>query len=197
VALVECTTLARVKAILAKTDSADDDYLEELLEAVSQRIEDFIDRPIESVSRTEEYDVHSVTQSTIFLRSYPVSSITSITYAEDWDFASATAIDSDLYHLVEETGEVHFRTKLNPGLKVLRVVYTAGLAANTTALIDDYPAIANAADKQVVAEFRRRNSPQASSTNVGGGGIKHEAELQLLKDVRQALTPYRRFRFGV
>lgn len=202
-ALIECTTLARVKAILGKKTTpvtpeeiADDAYLEELIEAVSQRIEDFIDRRIEAAARTVELDVHSVGQRTLFLPDYPVTAIASVKASLNWDWAATTALDATLYHLVAETGEIHLRTTLQPGLKSVQVVYTAGLAADTATLIADYPAIANAADKQCVAEWRRRSSPQGQSINAGGGSITHEAELQLLKDVRQTLSPYRRLRFG-
>ena len=79
----------------------------------------------------------------------------------------------------------------------MQVVYTAGFAETTDGLIINYPDIAMAADLQVVAMWRRRDSPQGNSISVGGqSSISYEKPLNLVPDVIEALTPYRRLRFA-
>lgn len=199
-ALIELTTKTRAKLALgiADADTDEDTWLDIAIQSVSQRVEDYLDRKVEVAARTEEYDVANGRQISTFLRNYPVTSITSIKNDQLWDFATATAIDSDNYHLDADTGEIHYAIDLAAGPKAIQVVYTAGLAANTTDLITDYPVIAAAADLQIAAVFRRRGSPQGSQISGGRGGtISHESALRLVPEVREMLNPYRRRRFGM
>lgn len=200
-AIIELTTSARVKVVLGidASDTTEDTWIASAIQSVSQRIQLYIDRPIETTSRTEEYDVHSGRQSTIFLRAYPVTSITSIKNSQLWDFASATAMtEDDDFHVDEENGAVHFAVELAEGPKALQVVYTGGLAADTAAVIANHPVLAQAADLQVAAMFRRRSTPQGQSiSGKEGGSITFEAPLMLAREVSDSLFPYRRYRFGV
>lgn len=196
-AIIDLTTLARVKLGLAKSDANDDTWLANQITATSRRIERFIDREIEITARTQEFDVSNVSQSSIWLRTFPNITITSIINATDWDFASTDPIDSDDYRVDEDNGEVHFRVGLAIGPKSVQVVYTAGLAADTDQVELDFPDLAMACDLQVAAAFRRRSSPQGGSSKAGGGEITHEGALKFIPDVREALLPLRRLRFGV
>lgn len=200
-AIIDLTTSARVKAALSidASDTSQDTWIDAAITSVSQRIEMFIDREVETATRTEEYDVSDGRQETIFLRTYPVTSITSIKNDPSWDFAAATALDSELYRLDGDNGEVHFRTELAAGPKAVQIVYVGGLAADTAAFIAAYPAITGAADIQIAAMFRRRSSPQGETiiAGRGAGQLKHEAPLKLIPEVRETLIPFRRLRFGV
>ncbi len=201
---MNATTIARVKALLDITSTTYDTVLTTMVEAVSRRIENYIDRPLEQTARTEEYSIKP-RQNVLFLRAYPVTAITTIKLALDWDYASETAIDSSDYKVDTDTGQVHFTffpilnyrgDTLAAAPNAMQVVYTGGLATNTTNLISDYPDIAYAADVQVVAMWRRRDSPQGQSQSVGAGSINYEGALRLVPDVIEALTPYRRLRFA-
>jgi hypothetical protein len=201
---MNATTIARVKALLDISGTTYDTVLTTMVEAVSRRIENYIDRPLEQVARTEEYSIKP-RQSVLFLRAYPTTAIASIKLALDWDYASEAAIESDDYHVDEDTGMVHFTffpilnyrgDNLAAAPNVIQVIYTGGFATSTANLITSYPDIAYAADLQVVAMWRRRDSPQGQSQGIGGGSITYEGALRLVPDVIEALTPYRRLRFA-
>jgi uncharacterized phiE125 gp8 family phage protein len=200
---MDATTTARVKALLDITSSTHDTVLGTMIAAASRRIENYIDRPLETTARTETYPMMP-RQSVLFLRAYPVTAIASIKVSAGWDFAAATAISSSDYYVDSESGMVNFNHfPIVPGIleggaaqNAVQVVYTAGLAADVATLISDYPDIAYAADAQVVAMWRRRDSPQGSTYSVGGSSMTYEVPLKMVPDVVEALTPYRRLRFA-
>ncbi len=184
-----------------------DAVLDRLIAVVSQRIENFIDRPLKSEARTEEYPIKP-RQGMLFLRAYPLASqasVTSLKVATDWDFSAATAWDSDNFHADLDTGQIHLRyfpidnylgqnATIAPG--IVQVIYTGGLAADTPGLISSYPAIAYACEEQVVAMWRRRDDPASGSVSIDQYSRQIDAPLKFLPDVVEALTPYRRLRFG-
>jgi len=200
-AIIELTTATRVKTALAidPTDTAQDTWIAAAIQSVSQRLELHMDRPVELVERTEEYDVHDGRQATVFLRAYPITSVASIKNDQRWDWASTVALTADEdYHVDSANGQVHLNFQPAAGAKALQVVYTGGLAANTADLITNYPLIAQAADLQIAAMFRRRSAPQgAAVAGKQGGSITHEAPLKLIPDVREALASLQRLRFGI
>lgn len=204
---MDATTKERVKDLLDITSTSHDTVLDRLVAVVSQRIENFIDRPLLSTARTEEYSIKP-RQGMIFLRAYPLadqSSVGSLKVATDWDFAAATAVDADSYHADLDTGQIHMRyypienylgRNATIAPSVVQVTYTGGFATDTADLISNYPAIAYACEEQVVAMWRRRDDPAAGSVSIDQYSRKVEAPLKFLPDVVEALTPYRRLRFG-
>lgn len=199
-ALIELTTSARIKTVLAidPSDTTEDAWISAAIQSVSQRIELHMDRPIELVERTEEYDLSDRRRNSIFLRTYPVTEIASVKNDSSWDFDNATAIDSELYRVDAENGVLYFALELDPGPRSLKVVYTAGLATNTTELIANYPVIAQAADLQIAALFRRRATPQGESSQGAMSGTQSfEAPLKLIPEVRESLIAVSRRRFGL
>jgi len=204
---MDATTTTRVKALLDITSSTHDAVLGTLIDAVSQRIENFIDRPLEQVARTEEYDIKP-RQRVLFLRAYPLTAqgdIASIKIALDWDFAAATAVTSTDYHVDLVTGAIHFNfypitqylgNNMATAPNAVQVVYTGGFETSTADLITNYPAIAYAAETQVIAMWRRRDEPMTKMTKIGDYGSTVEGPVKFLPDVIEALIPYRRQRFG-
>ena len=204
---MDATTVTRVKALLDITSSTHDAVLGTLVDTVSQRIESFIDRPLEATARTEEYDIRP-RQRVLFLRAYPLTAqgdIANIKIALDWDFAAATAVTSTDYHVDLNTGAVHFNfypitqylgNTMATAPNAIQVVYTGGFATSTANLVTNYPAIAYAADTQVIAMWRRRDEPMVKSTRIGDYASTVEGPVQFLPDVIEALIPYRRMRFG-
>jgi len=194
---IDATTSARVKELL-EIDSGDTTYdtiLGRMVDYVSRRIENYIDRELESKGRTEEYSIQE-RQSVVFLRHYPVTAIASVKSSTDWDFNSVSAYDSDNYHVDGETGMLHLKLYPSAGPNSLQVSYTAGFAADTSALASAYPDISFAADLQTAALFRRKDAPQGEMLRFADSTSKNEGPIQLLPDVVEALAPYRRLRFG-
>jgi len=204
---MDATTKERIKDLLQITGTSQDTVLDRLINTVSQRIEDFIDRPLESSARTEEYSIKP-RQSTLFLRAYPLSAqadVTSIKVALDWDFAAATAVDSSDYHVDLDTGMVHFNyypttnymgNNMATAPNAVQIVYTGGFSTSTTNLISAYPAIAGACEMQVIALWRRRDQPMMDTIKIDEYTSTVSGPIEFLPDVRQALLPYRRLRFG-
>lgn len=195
--VVDCTTVARVKALLTigAADTDNDTVLGNYITSTSARIEQWLGRPLLATTYTDEIDIESPRTESVFLRAYPVTSVTSVKNDPEWDWAGVEAIDSDLYHLTSGTGQLDFNVQLTPGKKALQVVYAGGLVADTAAMLANYPAIAAACEVQVAAAFRRRTSPQGESVHAGGGSIAHEGPLRFVPDALEALWPYRRLRF--
>jgi hypothetical protein len=204
---MDATTKERIKDLLDITSTSHDDVLDRLIAVVSQRIENFIDRPLQSIERTEDYDIKP-RQRVLFLRSYPLANqaaISSVKIAVDWNFDAVTAVSSNDYRVDVDTGRLHFnfypiQTYLNSNTETapgaIRVVYTAGFASDTAGLISAYPAIAYACEMQVIAMWRRRDEPMQKSVRIDEYGSEVDGVLKFLPDVREALIPYRRMRFG-
>jgi len=192
---------------IASSDTTHDTVIGRLVSAVSQRIETFIDRPLETAARTEEYDLRA-RQRVIFLRAYPLTAqtdIASIKIATNWDFAGVSAVNSNDYHVDLNTGAIHFnfypiQRYLNDNMgtahNAVQIVYTGGFAGTVDGIIANYPAIAEAYATQVVAMWRRRDQPHIKTTDIGDYASTVEGPLSFLPDVREALIPYRRMRFG-
>lgn len=208
---MDATTVARVKDLLEISHADHDTVLGRIVSAVSSRIETFLDRKLQTVERTEEYTLKP-RQRVIFLRAYPLTtqaSVSSVKVAPSWDYAAAAAYDSDSYRVDLETGTLylpyspvqHYLDDNHASSPLAaQVVYTAGMGVDTNAFVAAYPDIAYAADTQSVAMWRRRDSPQGKEHSIRAGsmssGATYEAPLNLVPDVIEALTPYRRLRFG-
>lgn len=188
--LLEATTLARVKAHLKITDTTDDTRLGELIQGVSDEIEKYLDSKLMQESQTEELDVRQ-NQRVWYLRSR-INAVTSVKTRTDWDWASASALDSDLYHFVDQEHQLYISSGPLIGRRTLQVVYTGGFATSTANLVANFPAIATAADYQVVQEWRRKENLAAVSRSSRGGNKSWGDEHQMLERVRQMLDPYRR-----
>ena len=193
---------------IASSDTTHDAVIGRLVTAVSQRIESFIDRPLKQEARTEEYDLRP-RQRVIFLKAYPLpaqTSIASIKIATDWKFSTTSAVNSDDYHVDLTTGAIHLNyyplqsylgNNMLTAPGAVQVVYTGGFAETTDGIIINYPAIAEACATQVIAMWRRRDQPHIKTTDIGDYASTVEGPLSFLPDVREALIPYRRMRFGV
>ena len=204
---MDATTKERVKDLLEITSTTHDTVLDRLIAVVTQRIETFIDRPLQSTARTEEYSIKP-RQSVLFLRAYPLTAqgdITSVKVATDWDFAAATAVTSTDYHVDLDTGSLHMNfypitnylgNNMATAPQVVQVVYTGGFAGTTDGVVVNYPAIAYACEEQVIAMWRRRDEPMIKTVKIDQYSSEVDGQLKFLPDVREALIPYRRMRFG-
>ena len=204
---MDATTKDRIKDLLEITSTTHDTVLDRLIAVVSQRIEDFIDRPLETAARTEEYSIKP-RQNVLFLRAYPLSAqgdIASVKIAFDWDYAAVSAVTSTDYHADLDTGTLHLNyypstnylgNNLATAPNVAQIVYTGGFATSTANLISAYPAIAYACEEQVIAMWRRRDEPMVKTVRIDQYSSEVDGQLKFLPDVREALIPYRRMRFG-
>jgi len=194
-ASLQLTTIARVKTVLSKNDSADDQFLTSLVAEVSTKIEQFVGRAMLQAERTEVYDGEPrMNRLTLF--NAPVSAISSIktraSITTDW--SNVTAIDTDNDELQEADGRsgvllLNFQPYV--GLSTIQAVYTAGFGADTSDLLANYPDIAAAAERQVAYEFDRRRQVDGATIQIQGAQEGSIPETQLLRAVKETLWAYR------
>lgn len=175
---MDLTTLARVKARLGKTsseDTADDAQLAMLIQGVSRRIERHLDRELERVARTEYLSVRQW-RTQYALRAYPVASVASVYFDPESVFGADTLLTSTDYVIDDEVGAIVLRsTPLADAPRALKVVYTGGIADDVDALVadDEWRDLVLAADREVVAEFKRIGSELVQSTTHQGGTVSY------------------------
>lgn len=197
--VVELTTLERVKYLTeehggydsgASGNTRNDPILENLIASVSLSIERYLNRPVLVAERTEYLDVRH-DRCSYQLAAFPVSSITSVKNSSTYDWTVDAKVEGTDYVLDLETGILRQIAGWVTGAEALQVVYTGGLAADTAAVLANYPDLADACEKQVTEEFRRRDGLSRSSVSVQGSTTTSES-VRLLDVVRERLAPYRR-----
>lgn len=194
---IDATTVARVKTVLGKTDSADDTFLGNAISAVSRQFEGILHYELEQTSRVEDYGVQ-LHQRELFLRQWPLVSVTSVVVSSDWDFANGTTLTADEdYRIDTVTGSVYFlRGALIAGFQTARVTYVAGLGTDTSNLETTAPDIVMAADLQVAEDFRRRDNPSTVTRGQLGKRKTFADQHNLLDRVRELLQPHIKYDIG-
>lgn len=190
--MANCTTLARVKAHLGDTGSANDALFTTLIDAVSRDFEAFLGYPVTAVERTERHDLE-VNQRLIFLRVVPVASIAEVKVAPTyWDFAGMTALVANQDYRLGDAGELFLNFAPSGGFQKAQITYTAGFGASDEAVAVAAPALALAANIQVAEEWRRRTNPSTVSQPGPKGAKVLDAPHRLLPRVRELLSGKRR-----
>lgn len=191
---MDLTTSARAKTGLDLSATTDDTFLATLIAAVSALSESYLNRHAQQVARTEQYNVERG-QRVVYLRGYPVDTTATLTFKNDTvrDFASVTAIDSDLYYLDSSRGVVYFEDGvLLPGDGVLQAVYTGGMATTAAAFITAFPAISDAVDAQIRFAFKRRDEVGMTNLSNEGVSLTFQTPPDLTDEVKAVLDRYKR-----
>lgn len=189
-ATLDATDKATVKTIIGKTDAGDDATLDAMIAAVSDEIEVELDTDLLQATKTEEYDVAD-RQRLFFLRKYPVASITTVKSRSDWDWASASALDSALYHLRPNSRRLYIEAGLVSGPGTLQVVYVGGFDTTVALILSNFPSISMAANIAVVAMWRKRKDPLKVGVSQAGAKIDWQSELVLPKRSLQLLARWK------
>lgn len=206
--VVAVTTLERVKRRLGQSDPTLSDTTTANLDAiinaqilaVTDAFERYLDLPLTQATLTE---VHSIDdfQTSLWLKNYfgqemPVPTVSSVkirsAFTTDW--GDVTALDSGTYALsTSKPGKLFYSGGYLPaGEDTVQVVLaTCGFAADTTAFLAAFPAIADAADSQIVYEYNRRKDPGKTSMSAQGA-TSTEPEVKLLSLVEERLRLYRK-----
>lgn len=169
----------------------------QILVSVSAAAESYLDRNVQSgVSRTEYFDVRC-DRMVYPLRAYPVASITGVWYDTTQAFAAATALSSSYYFspTLDDRGLLRLKSPLQPYYDMapaaLKITYTGGMAATTTAFVAAFPDLAAAVDRQVIYEWKRRNDMGSLSVS-GDGGTVTIPEVHLLRSTLEILDRHKR-----
>ncbi len=165
-------------------DSSEDDFLDDLIDYASERIETHCGRRFASEALTEYLDGPGTTELVLSRR--PVTELTSVRIDSERDFGEDTEVDSSELVLHAESGVVERDGAVFPrGASNVRVVYTAGYAA----VPDD---LALACVKLAAAWYAhaRAGADGVSKETLGDYSAKYRNEA-LPADVDAILDPYR------
>lgn len=130
---IDCITKYQVKALLEgyDTGTSQDSKLDMIIWAMTGAFEMYMNRPLQAVERTQYFDIRSKVNLEFFPTAVPISAVT-VYYDHERDFDDAADSDSVViapdgmsFHLVDGYA-------VSPGIKVLKAVYTGGLATSTS-----------------------------------------------------------------
>lgn len=196
-AIVDLTTVARVKAVLeqgGKTWSAADALIAQLVTEVSAAIERHLCRGLKAEARVEDFDI-APGQRVLVVEASPIAASPAVVVRADVArvFGDDTIVATTDYVVRSRLGIIEFDAyQPAPGPGVVRVAYTGGLGADGTAIAAGYPDLAAACEMQVAAIVTRRGNLGSSATSGGGGATTYTGALDWLPQVKALLAPLRR-----
>lgn len=191
---MDLTDVARVKSQLGITQVSDDLLLKRLVEAVSCEAEMIMARSAQTLSRTEYHDTERG-QRLVCVQAWPITSVTSVYYDTEGLFTDAVdLLTTDDWRLVRdgERGEIALQFHTAEAPRSVKVTYTGGMAANTTAFMTSYPDVAQAVTDQVAYVFNRRFTAGVSSVSTQGGSVSVTGGGEMLPSVKATLMRHRR-----
>ena len=165
-------------------EDADQTKTEFYINAISKRVENITGRTFYARDITEYPKGHG--DNTIMLKEYPVNSITSLHLDADREFGDSTVVDSDDYHLEEDTGTITlFETTTTAGVKTIKVVYNAGFST----IPED---LQQAVIESIQYNMSRFNSGSVGFENLSGDGMSARGELNIPTSAWMVINQYRR-----
>lgn len=125
------TTKARVKDRLKLNNTNFDDLIDNLIVAVTARMETMCGRQFTLATYTNEVhdgsDLYGSKRTVLIPKNAPIGSVSSIQYQAGPNSApSWTTINSDLYFTDYDAGLIRFPNGLPTGTRNVRITYTAG-----------------------------------------------------------------------
>jgi len=187
------TTKEEVKKWLEDTQGTSqfDALLDEIVLAVSQRIELASNRKLFSAEYTE---LHDGGCSRIYVRNPPITEIDSIVYAPDYDFANGVTLGTAEYILDPSDRKTAiysmFGTFLS-GMEALKIVYTGGYIPADDSNTNVPPAVKAAATIQAVYLFKNRKTIGFDNVTVGEGILNKVSNRWLLPEVQDVVKALR------
>lgn len=170
------TTKEQVKIWLEDTvgTSSFDALLDEIVLAVSQRIELAANRKL---FNTEYVELHDGGTPRIYVKNPPITKITKIVYAYNYDFANGFTLGTSEY-VLDPTDHKNciystFGAFLS-GPDSLKVTYEGGYISADEVDTNIPPALRAAAALQAVYLFKNRKTIGFDNVEVGTGGIVHK-----------------------
>lgn len=173
-------------------DSADDATLiNSLITEVSADVALYLRRHVQAVARTQVYTLPYGIRD-FRLDGYPVASISSVSTSPDLDFSSSEILSVSSYYLEPAVGRLRLVSPTAFDPTFVQVVYTGGMAADTTAFRAAYPDIAGAVESAVLELLKRADKPGVSETRLRDGGVSYERPVNMLPLLKRRLDQHRR-----
>ena len=195
--MIDLTTLALVRqydpTIVAGVLDA---RVSALITAVSAEFEQFLDRKTKQESQTEYLSPRD-DQTRFYLPATPITTITTLRYDTDRLFTdSADDIATTDYTYDADTGLLVIDgITLSAGQRTIKIVYTGGMATDTTAFIAAFPAVAMAADMTVSHLFAQPKD--ASVVGQSAEGVVLTSRPVVIPSyAKRILSAYKRRGFG-
>jgi len=193
------STVARIKARLAITDTGHDTVLISYLNAATDFMEKYCDRRFKETAYADEvYSVDDYGISQLVLKQFPVSTLTKFQYRAGLPSSpSWTDFNADDYQLRENgaSGIVAYDGELPKGINTVRASYTAGYKIDFTKYGDiashTLPAeITELCERLVTKRFKKRDAEGKQSegfngTNIAWSDLLDESDKQILESHRR------------
>lgn len=147
-----------------------------LAKVVSEAVENLCHRRFLSTERTEQFNVRRL-QKMLALDAFPITigdptPVFELREAQDRDFtSSSTILPSTDYYVDTEAGTVLLDNYFRGGAGTVRLQWTGGLAANTTALQTAAPDLVEAASMWVAELWDRRDTQTVRQITGGRAGV--------------------------
>lgn len=188
---MELTTLSKVKAYLGVTETADDAYIGDCIEAAEDWIRQYCGRPLGWVSATRTEFFDGMNAAAVVLTYTPVVSLTSVAV---WDGGAYSVQDSSGLALDPDTGVLSVRddravrwpgfepysqqVSIAPGVipnesfasgaRAVRVIYVGGYSASAV------PALLGQAAREMTAAFYYQGRPGGAGSRARDPGMQSE-----------------------
>jgi len=166
----DIVSLTEIKAFLKITGTDDNALLQMIIDGLKVDFEMEAGCKLWKAARTEYFGLKRG-QKYIVLASYPVDTGEdySVYYDTDRTFGSTTELTEDTDFVLDSSrGRIIFLTEKSSGEKVIKVTYTGGLVADSTALAATYPNLERAAFQRVVYEYNTMKMSGKESVSIRG-----------------------------
>lgn len=190
--MAELTTLAVVKALMGLKTPDADAKINALIPIVSRLAQSYCGREFFNQSFTEWHDGDG--GEDILLNQYPLASdsepvITEFTYPSD---TIGNTVDASSYFVDKKNGILHMNGGWPRGFNRYKVVYSAGLGADYSAINASYPDLTGAVAMWISQAFQA--NPDAIATEEGANEYSiHMLSVRLpMASVKEVLDLYRR-----
>ena len=195
---MDLTTTARVRLYKGwSSESVRNTWIDTEIAAISSRVETELRRKVLSEAQSEVFTVDDSMwpDGQLFrLKAFPVTD-GSITVYSDLDraFGSGTVVSASDYYADLNIGTVFVEDfHLDVGYKTLKIAYTGGMAADTTAFVAAFPELAGAVDLQVAYNYESRNRLGINSVTGPDGSLTIMEPMGLLPALTAAISKFRR-----
>jgi hypothetical protein len=196
VSVTSAKVFMNIPASETEWDTFIDDYL---IPGVSGRIERYLNRElVDAETNVAEYFDSDGFRTVLPLRRYPINTGATVTIYESPSrtFVAGDALGSTEFVTWPEQGilELVDGRRFISGVRHIKVTYQGGYTEDESGILESVPDdIVQACYMQIGHVWQRRTSMGSTTQAVAGGAVlTFQGELDLLKDVKAALRPWRR-----
>jgi len=188
---MDLTTVSRVLDLIEYSGDSlvsASTFIGKIITLYSELAEKRMNRTALAASTFQYFDVEAGEAQVFGLTAYPVSAISAVWSDSSREYGSGSLLSSDTYTHDPRTGILTIdRAGLALGTRSLKVEYTGGMAANTTAFIAAFPMISEALDQQVAYHYGRREELGSTTLTLPGGQRSFTGTANWLPLVRDVL----------